>query len=168
MGGVRPSKQIVRFGSFELNFRAGELRKLGVKIKLQEQPFQVLQILLEQQGEIVTREELQQKIWPCDTYVDFDHGLYNAIKRLREALGDSAESPRFIETAPRRGYRFIGLVEGRPTGGIKSLAVLPLANLSADPEQEYFVDGLAVGETSACENRSASGFPTLGFICCAA
>jgi TolB-like protein/Tfp pilus assembly protein PilF len=142
MGGIRPSEGSIRFGVFELNFTTGELRKQGVKIKLQEQPCQILQILLQSQGEIVTREELQQKIWTCDTYVDFDHGLYNAIKRLREALGDSAESPRFIETVPRRGYRFIGLVEDRHAGGIKSLAVLPLANLSADPEQEYFVDGL--------------------------
>jgi TolB-like protein/Tfp pilus assembly protein PilF len=144
MRGVRPSKEVVRFGSFELNFRAGELRKLGVKIKLQEQPFQVLQILLEQQGEIVTREELQQRIWPSDTYVDFDHGLYNAIKRLREALGDSAEKPRYIETVARRGYRFIGRSERAlpAPSPIPSLAVLPLENLSRDPEQEYFADGL--------------------------
>src|SRR6266478_7353929 len=100
------------FGVFEIDLRAGELRKQGVKIKLQEQPFQVLQILLEHPGEIVTREDLCQRIWPSDTFVDFDGGVNNAIKRLREALGDRAETPRFIETLPRRGYRFIGTVNG--------------------------------------------------------
>jgi DNA-binding winged helix-turn-helix (wHTH) protein len=94
----------IRFGVFEVDVRAGELRKQGVKVKLQEQPLQVLQILLENPGAVVTREELQQKIWPSDTFVDFDHGLYNAIRRLREALEDSAETPRYVETLARRGY----------------------------------------------------------------
>lgn len=138
---IRPSHEIVRFGAFELDFRASELRKKGTKIKLQEQPFQILQVLLQRPGETVTREELQQKIWPSDTFVDFDHGLYNAIKRLREALGDSAENPRFVETLSRRGYRFIRKIE-RETSRIRSLAVLPLENLSRDPEQEYFAEGL--------------------------
>jgi TolB-like protein/Flp pilus assembly protein TadD len=141
MRGVRPSDEVVRFGAFELNFRAGELRKQGAKVKLQEQPFQILQILLQRRGETVTREELQQKIWPCDTFVDFDHGLYNAIKRLREALGDSAECPLYVETLARRGYRFIGEVECEDPRA-RSLAVLPLENLSRDPEQEYFAEGL--------------------------
>jgi len=144
MGGVRPSEGGIRFGVFELNFTTGELHKQGAKIKLQEQPFQVIQILLEKPGEIVTREEIRQKIWPSDTFVDFDHGLYNAIKRLREALGDDAESPKYIETVPRRGYRFIGKCEPAipAPSSIQSVAVLPLENLSRDPDQEYFAEGL--------------------------
>jgi TolB-like protein/Tfp pilus assembly protein PilF len=135
----------IRFGVFELDLRAGELRKQGVKVKLQEQPLQLLQVLLENPGAVVTREELQQKIWPSDTFVDFDHGLYNAIRRLREALGDSAETPHYVETLARRGYRFIGRLDHAPTSipsPIRSLAVLPLENLSRDPEQEYFAEGL--------------------------
>jgi TolB-like protein/Flp pilus assembly protein TadD len=135
------SRGPIRFGVFEIDPRAGELRKQGVKVKLQEQPFQILQMLLRCPGEVVTREELQQKIWPSDTFVDFDHGLYNAIKRLREALGDSAETPRFVETLSRRGYRFIGKIEC-DAPRLRSLAVLPLENLSHDPEQEYFAEGL--------------------------
>jgi TolB-like protein/DNA-binding winged helix-turn-helix (wHTH) protein/Tfp pilus assembly protein PilF len=104
--------RILRFGSFEANVRAGELRKQGLKVRLQDQPFQILIMLLERHGELVTRQEIHQKLWPADTFVDFDHGLNNAINRLREALGDSAETPRFIETLPRKGYRFIGLVTG--------------------------------------------------------
>src|SRR5215467_9323529 len=142
MGEAHSAHGPVRFGEFEVDLRAVELRKGDIKVKLQKQPFQILEILLERVGEVVSREELRQRIWPSDTFVDFDQGLSNAIKRLREALRDSAENPRFIETIPRRGYRFIGLVEARRRGGIKSLAVLPLANLSANPEQEYFVDGL--------------------------
>src|SRR6185437_12265920 len=112
MGAVGPSlPSVIRFGVFEVDLRTGELRKQGVKVKLQEQPFQLLQILLERPGEIVTREELRPKIWPSDTFVDFDGGVNNAIKRLREALGDSAETPRYVETLPRRGYRFIGEVK---------------------------------------------------------
>ena len=141
MEDFRPSQGIVRFGAFELDFRASELRKQGTKVKLQEQPFQILQVLLQRPGEIVTREELQQKIWPSDTFVDFDHGLYNAIKRLREALGDSADTPRFVETLSRRGYRFVGKIEC-DAPQMRSLAVLPLENLSRDPEQEYFAEGL--------------------------
>lgn len=208
------SKRQARFGPFEVDFRAGELCKNGRKIRLQDQPLQVLALLLEQPGEVVTREELQQKLWPTDTFVDFDHGLNNAINRLRDALNDSAEAPRFIETLPRRGYRFVAGVdsresEGRPAGllnrsepngpwetvavktadevvvpvqqdywfrkfrlavaglgllvalfvgfrlivhqrllatgvpaHIQSIAVLPLENLSGDPAQEYFADGI--------------------------
>src|SRR5437879_12705933 len=145
MADFHPAIGTVRFGAFELDFKASQLRKQGIKVKLQEQPFQILQVLLQRTGEIVTREELQQNIWPSDTFVDFDHGVYNAIKRLREALGDSSETPRYVETLPRRGYRFIGSAEV-PTkttaSRIQSLAVLPLENLSRDPEQDYFADGM--------------------------
>ena len=101
----------VRFGVFEVDLRGGELRKYGLRIKLQEQPFQVLVMLLEHAGEVVSREELQNKLWPADTFVDFDHGLNKAINKIREALGDSAGSPRFVETVARRGYRFLAEVK---------------------------------------------------------
>ena len=186
---------VVRFGVFELDPRAGELRKQGMKIRLQGQPVEVLAWLLERPGEIVSREELQKKLWPADTFVDFEQGLNNAMKRLRAALDDNAETPRFIETLPRRGYRFIGTVNGseqttapaprvkrtsrlgpilrisafgalaiiaiaavllglnvrglrerilprKAKANIRALAVLPLANLSGDAEQEYFADGM--------------------------
>src|SRR5947209_1416952 len=141
MEDFRLSHGTVRFAAFELDSRASELRKQGAKVKLQEQPFQILQILLQRPGEIVTREELRQKIWLSDTFVDFDHGINNAIKRLREALGDTAETPRYVETLPRRGYRFIGKIEC-DAPRMRSLAVLPLENLSHDPQQEYFAEGL--------------------------
>src|SRR5258708_3891979 len=104
------SRPILRFGVFEVDVRAGELRKQGVRIKLQEQPFHVLTVLLQRPGEVVTREELRSENWPADTFVDFDNSLNTAINKLREALGDSADNPRFIETLPRRGYRFIAPV----------------------------------------------------------
>jgi len=109
----------LRFGVFELDPRAGELRKKSMKIRLQEQSFQILTLLLERLGEVVTREELQKRLWPADTFVDFEQGLNNAMNRLRAALDDDAESPHFIETLTRRGYRFVGPVNGseptRPT-----------------------------------------------------
>jgi TolB-like protein/DNA-binding winged helix-turn-helix (wHTH) protein/Tfp pilus assembly protein PilF len=181
--------RVIRFGTFEVDPRAGELWKKGLRVKLQDQPFQILLALLEKPGDVVTREELRAKLWPTDTFVDFDHGLNAAVKRLRDALDDSAESPRFIETLPRPGYRFIStivadtihaeqhwslpkkwvlpLAVGAPVvialvvlamdaGGLRSrffsrsfaqpqihsLAVLPLTNLSGDPDQEYFADGM--------------------------
>src|SRR5450432_707837 len=194
-----PLSQPVRFDVFEVDLRAGELRKHGIKIRLQEQPFLILQTLLETPGQIVTSEELQTKIWPGDTFVDFDHGLHAAVNRLRQALGDAADKPRFVETVSRRGYRFIGQVQSPPpeappgirvvpqqanltrkrvTGkwwagplvgftlaivvaallvffnvwglrnlffaahSFRSLAVLPLENLTADGQQEYFADGM--------------------------
>src|ERR1700751_5932198 len=116
----------LRFDGFELDTRAGQLRKRGVKLRLGGQPLQVLAILVEHAGEVVTREELQTQIWPADTFVDFDHGLHNAIARIREVLGDSAETPRYIETLPRRGYRFIGQIEDFQT---PRLAEEPVANV---------------------------------------
>src|SRR6201987_5046710 len=105
------STQLLRFGNFEVNLRAGELWKAGRKRKLEGQPFSVLAILLERPGEVVSREELQKRLWP-NTFVDVDHNLNAAINKIREVLGDSAENPRFVETLPRRGYRFIAPVEG--------------------------------------------------------
>ncbi|HXM23720.1 MAG TPA: winged helix-turn-helix domain-containing protein [Terriglobales bacterium] len=204
-----------RFGVFEVDLRSGELRKQGIKIKLHDQPFQILAMLVEHPGEVVTREQLQQRLWPADTFVDFDRGLNSAVKKLRDALGDSAEIPRYVETLPRRGYRFIGSLsnastsKAEPAAGvpgrvieekssaaseeaetkvpavsgprsrwmlwapaaalvsllvllvgfdagswrekllaratpihIRSIAVLPLENLSGDPAQEYFTDGM--------------------------
>ena len=198
MAEATPTARVVRFGTFEADLRAGELRKNGLKIKLQEQPFQILAMLLERPGEVVTREELQKRLWSGDTFVDFDHSLSASVNKLRDALGDSADNPRFVETLPRRGYRFVYPVEGLKvsspsqevaveasatpkrrarqvhfwiagfallgmvavlaglnvggwwdrflggpaSGEIRSLAVLPLENLSDDPEQEYFVDGM--------------------------
>jgi DNA-binding winged helix-turn-helix (wHTH) protein len=113
-GPLRPGMQsasIVRFGAFEFDQRAGELRKHGLKIKLQDQPSQILVILLKEPGRVVTREELHQKLWREGTFVDFEHGLNAAIQRLRQALGDAAENPRFVETLARRGYRFVAPVD---------------------------------------------------------
>ena len=211
------SVRSVRFGVFEIDLRAGELRKKGIRLKLQGQPFLLLITLLKQRGELVTREELRSTLWPEDTFIDFDHSLGTAINKLREVLGDSAANPRFIETLPRRGYRFIAPIEAvgasedppviskappeeqapavgdplgardhdqvdlpkettaverprwppiwkmaafallllsaifliwmlypgsRPPPGIRSLAVLPLENLSSDASQDYFSDGM--------------------------
>ena len=183
-----PPTHIVHFGIFQLDLKARELHKAGVKVKLQEQPFRVLELLVDRAGQVVTREELQQKVWPTDAYVAFDQGLNNAIKKVRDALGDSADSPRFIETLARHGYRFIAPVgaplerpsepshgrfglshwklaligvacasllaafaywawhgstmrAGSPTEKV-ILAVLPFDNLSRDPDQEFFSDGL--------------------------
>jgi TolB-like protein/DNA-binding winged helix-turn-helix (wHTH) protein/thioredoxin-like negative regulator of GroEL len=212
MGPAVPSPRTIRFGVFELDLRSGELQKQGRKIRLEGQPVQVLMCLLESPGELVTREELHRKLWPADTFVNFEHGLNAAVKRLRQALNDSADNPRFVETLPRRGYRFIApiqvvpgnVVPGReavpnpsapdslPEGidqeqvepsdtplvsghrrwphawttlglvlllvvgistvvmirsrshlpVIRSLAVLPLENLSGDASQDYFSDGM--------------------------
>jgi TolB-like protein/DNA-binding winged helix-turn-helix (wHTH) protein/Tfp pilus assembly protein PilF len=202
--GAAEQSRTYRFAGFELDLRSGELLKQGRRLRLQEQPFQVLRLLLENAGEVVTREELRQKLWPGDTFVDFDHGLNNAVNRLRDLLDDSSDKPRYIETLPRRGYRFIAPVEANggeqlpgstdansppasqevrgvhdrslathwrlliPVGGlaiaavvllgfarsrtrtadpitdlrVRSLAVLPLENLSGDPSQKYFAEGM--------------------------
>ncbi len=217
MGPAAPSPRLIRFGVFELDLRSGELQKQGRKIRLEGQPVQVLICLLESPGELVTREELHRKLWPADTFVNFEHGLNAAVKRLRQALNDSADNPRFVETLPRRGYRFIAPIHGVDVSGdvpavtaapavtevpgtqdltetkdhdpadlsektvvfanqrwprawktsgvallavlgifaawvlrpashqppvIRSLAVLPLENLSGDASQEYFSDGM--------------------------
>jgi TolB-like protein/DNA-binding winged helix-turn-helix (wHTH) protein/Tfp pilus assembly protein PilF len=207
MSSSAPVVRVLRFDIFELDVRAGELRKQGVKVRLQGQPLQVLETLLRRAGDVVTREELRTQIWKADTFVDFDHSLHNAIARLREVLGDSAENPRYIETLPRRGYRFLVPVEsqdrtqsesksiaagtsvmgqvapaadierraygrrpkvlavalvlaaaligalglsrvrerllGQPhSHRIDSLAVLPLADLSGNPDQDFFADGM--------------------------
>src|SRR5258708_8366727 len=107
----RPSRRLVRFGVFEIDLHAGELFRQGIKIRLQQQPFRVLALLLEHPGEVVTREDLRQAIWPAGTFVEFDVGLDAPIHKLRSALGDSAESPRLVETLPRRGYRSIAAAD---------------------------------------------------------
>ena len=109
--GVHPVRSPVRFGVFEVDRGSGELRKRGVRIRLQEQPLKILMLLLDRPGEIVTREQLRQILWPEGTFVDFEHSLNAAVAKLRQSLGDSAENPRFVETIPRRGYRFIAPVE---------------------------------------------------------
>jgi eukaryotic-like serine/threonine-protein kinase len=108
------SPRLIRFGTFEVDLAAGEIRKNGVKLRLQDQPFQVLSVLLENPATVVTRTELRERLWPADTFVDFDNGLNTAINKIRETLGDSAESPRFVETVPRRGYRFIAPIQALP------------------------------------------------------
>lgn len=192
--------RVLRFDTFELDLYSGELRKRGVKLRLQGQPIQVLAILLQSAGNLVTREEIRSQLWHTDTFVDFDHSLHNAIARIRDVLGDSAQTPKYIETLPRRGYRFIAPVEeiqppptsaessnvaveavaaitspalprsrraslilglcvcvaigfagwltwqqfhGRAgVSAVRSIAVLPLRNLSGDASQEYFADAL--------------------------
>ncbi len=116
---------VLRFDLFEVDLREGELHKAGRRIKLQVQPFQVLAMLLEHPSGVVTREELQKRLWPADTFVDFDHSLNTAIKKLRQALGDHAKKPRFIETLPRRGYRFIGTVEEILAPSLRAKAPTP-------------------------------------------
>jgi TolB-like protein/DNA-binding winged helix-turn-helix (wHTH) protein/Tfp pilus assembly protein PilF len=209
MPGATQAPTVRRFGSFEVDLRSGELRKNGIRLRISGQPFQVLAMLVERPGEVVTREEMHSKLWPSDTFVDFDHGLNNTIARIREILDDSSDTPRYVETIPRRGYRFIAPVSGsRPVAqspvlskfsgeytvarsgtsaaaapgdqrrlasrprlalagvavlavlafslvlfrgwhiwtpqqpAIKSLAVLPLKNLSGEPTQEYLADGM--------------------------
>jgi TolB-like protein/DNA-binding winged helix-turn-helix (wHTH) protein/Tfp pilus assembly protein PilF len=191
---TKPSQpRVLKFGVFEVDLQTGEIRKAGVRQKLAGQPFQVLQVLLEHPQEIVTREELRERLWPGNTFVDYELALKKAVNRLREVLGDSADSPHFIETVPRRGYRFLVNIQAAERAGdetatavppakvhipwalvvsltlaliaalllgfnidklrtrifaksgsleIRSIAVLPLDNLSKDPSQDYFSDGI--------------------------
>lgn len=144
-------RQVARFDQFEVDLRSRELRKGGVRVRLQDQPFQILTMLLDRAGDVVTREEIRDRLWPDGTFVDFEHSMNAAIKRLRAALGDAAESPRFVETLHRRGYRFIATVQPpdvpvrtvqvSPSSPRPRLVVLPFANLGTDTP-DYFSDGL--------------------------
>jgi len=150
----------IRFGIFEVDLQTGELRRQGYKIKLQEQPFQVLVMLLEHPGEVVTREELQKKLWPADTFVDFERGLNRAINKLREALADEADSPRFIETLPRRGYRFVAPVETAgaregETAGRNRLTLVP-------PDLPHEVENTV--STAAAPRRQVLPWAAAGII----
>jgi DNA-binding winged helix-turn-helix (wHTH) protein len=142
--------KILRFGVFELDLSAAELRKSGVKLRLQGQPVQVLALLLERAGDVVTREELRQKLWPSDTFVDFDHSVNTAINKVREALGDSATSPRYVETLARRGYRFIAPLQNDAPAA-NSTSIRPPA---CHPKHCRWVPS-AMGSDDAC--RSCAG-----------
>lgn len=140
------NRRILRFGVFEADLSAGELRKSGAKLRLQGQPFQVLALLLERAGEVVTRDDLRQQLWPSDTFVDFDHSLNTAINKVREALGDSASSPRYVETLARRGYRFI----------------VPVQNLEVDTAHEIPARAEAGGSVSARSTPGGGPNPAAG------
>ncbi len=153
MNDIQESESVraVRFGPFEADLEAGELRKRGLKLKLEGKPFQILSLLLQKAGEVVTRRELREKLWSPDTYVVFDRNVNTAVNKLRQALGDSAESPRFVETLARRGYRFIAPVEVPSAArsrllqhaeSLHSIAALPFQNIGGDPSMEYLSDGI--------------------------
>src|SRR5467141_3682590 len=145
MNEAQSSGIVTRFGTFEVNFQSREVRKHGMRIRMEEKPFQMLEVLLERAGRVVTRPALREKLWP-GTVVGYEHGLNTAINKLRDLLGDCARSPRFIETLPRLGYRFIAPVveSGKDvaTAGKRMLLVLPFESLCGDDEQEYFAEGL--------------------------
>lgn len=132
---ITPAGKALRFAAFEVDLAAGELRKNGNRIRLQEQPFQILICLLERPGEVITREDLRQKLWPADTFVDFDHSLNTAIAKLREALGDSASNPRYVETLARRGYRFLAPVQRAEPKPLDSPAAIskPASGENSEP-----------------------------------
>lgn len=144
----------LRFGNFEVDLSCRELRKHGLRIRLAEKPFRILELLLERPGQVVTRLALREKLWP-DTHVGYDHSLNTAVNTLRELLGDTAQNPRYIETLPRLGYRFITTVtrtDSPEVTGKRTLAVLPFENLSANPDHEFFADGLTE-ETIFCVSQ---------------
>jgi TolB-like protein len=145
MNESQSSSPVMRFGTFEVNFHSREVRKHGMRIRLEEKPFQILEMLLDRAGQVVTRKTLRERLWP-DTHVGYEHGLNTAVNKLRDLLGDSARSPRFVETLPRLGYRFIAPVmkpgNGAATEAKKMLLVLPFENLCGDDEQEFFAEGL--------------------------
>src|SRR5262247_1579187 len=130
MGQPADLHRILCFGSFEVDVVSGELRRQGLKIRLQDQPFRLLVLLLERAGSVVTRDEVRETLWPADTYVDFDHSLNTAVRKLREAPGDSAEAPRYVETLARRGYRFIAPVASRGMGQVAESGEAAVASLS--------------------------------------
>src|ERR1044072_747673 len=144
------AERLLRFEAFELDVRSRELRKGQNRIRLQEQPFEILRMMLERPGDVVAREERARRLWPDGTFVDFEHSLNAAVKRLRAALGDDADNPRFVETLPRRGYGFIAPLQhwdaiapgSRQLPACPRLAVLPFSNLSDDSSHEYFSDGM--------------------------
>src|SRR5262245_16368464 len=145
---------ILCFASFEVDTASGELRRQGLKIRLQDQPFRLLVLLLERAGDVVTREEVREKLWPADTYVDFDHSLNTAVRKLREALGDSAETPRYVQTLARRGYRFIAPVAPRPTAQVPDSAKADVASASpatrpALPSRRLFIPAIVVAICAA-------------------
>ena len=131
---VKNGSRTIRFGAFEADLHSGEVRKSGNRVKLQDQPFKVLEILLERPGSLVTREELQTRIWPEETYGDFDHAVNVAVGKLRTALGDSADNPCFIETVPRRGYRFVATLDCEPVEAPPE----PLPPVLRPPPQRVF------------------------------
>src|SRR4051794_14531715 len=140
MSGASSVQSGYRFGAFEVDLVGRELRKHGIRIKLQDQPLRILALLLERAGTMVTRDEIRRELWPDDTFVDFDNGLNAAIRRLRDALSDSAETPRYVETVPRRGYRFICPVErvSGPTPVLPSSAVSQEAEVPHEIQQKWF------------------------------
>ena len=144
-----PKTPPIRFGEFEVDLGLKQLRRRGIRIRLQQKPFAILGLLLKRPGEPVTRDEIRQSLWAGDTFVDFEHGVNTAMRRLRSALSDSADEPRWIETIPRSGYRFIGTVQNHAAderraspARIPTVAVLPFANLSSDASQDYLADGI--------------------------
>jgi TolB-like protein len=145
MNDAKAAAPVLRFGTFEVNFRSRELRKHGMRIRMEEKPFQILELLLEHAGQVVGRRTLRERLWP-DTIVGYEHGLNTAINKLRDLLGDSARSPRFVETLPRLGYRFVAPVvnpgKAVATEAKRMLLVLPFESLCGDDEQEFFAEGL--------------------------
>ncbi|MGB2591784.1 MAG: winged helix-turn-helix domain-containing protein [Candidatus Acidiferrum sp.] len=149
------STNVVRFDAFEVDLRAGEVYKAGRKVKLQVQPFHVLAMLLEKPGEVVTREEMQKRLWPADTFVDFDHSVNTAVKKLRQALGDDRKKPRFVETLPKRGYRFLGTVKKPATDGNETAAKSAAVSGKASAKSAAVAAWVGRVAKLVCENGNA-------------